>query len=461
MIATLAGLYRTRVADGTDVLVPDDLAGKTPAEWLERSARIGIYLGRPSARPGVRLQPDPSLLIRELGRQKWLSDAGIDLVVLRDPSEIRAAFQNPHKWFAIINMIGEGFPAESPEQAGSMLEAIRNYVRNGGVWWEAGGGYSFFHALVPQKDAHFESANHAFCDFAALRSKAGNWACFGVQHRDEIYTPTHAEIIATGTPDARFGKYTHKFLAFAKPQQTVQLPQQQMVLGRPHRDVLQEYASRNDFTRGLEEKASSEVVEKLKRFILLKVSTGNLKNSARIAEQLPFPVLFHVADYLHGGFDKQYPDHLPPRTEVGTPEDLARLIQACRDKGHLFMPYTNPTWWCVNPKGPTFEQQGDAALSRDFDGSIYPEQYGLPTVQGYTICAWHPAVRAANDVIREQFTREYPVDVLFQDQVGARRSRWDTNRPRPIRAPILKASTGSPASILGSFHWGRKTDTIV
>jgi uncharacterized protein DUF6259 len=438
VIATLAGLHNLPAEDGTDVNVPTALAGKRPAQWLERPAHIGVFLGRPSARPGSRLQPDPSLLIRELGRQKWLADAGINLVVLRDPSEIRSAFESPRKWFAIVNLIGEGFPADSAEQADSMLLAIRDYVRNGGIWWEAGGGYSFFHGLVPQNDAHFESANHAFCDFAALNSQAGRWACFGIQHPDDIYIPAQAEIAATGTPDARLGKYTHKFLAFATPDDTVQLPKQQMVVGSSHRDVLGEYAKRNSFTQGLQQKASAEVVEKLKRSILLKVSTGNLRNAARIAEELPFPVLFHIADYLHGGFDKQYPDHLPPRSDVGTPEDLSHLIKTCRENGHLFMPYTNPTWWCTNPKGPTFEQQGDASLSRDFDGNIYPEQYGLPTIQGYSVCAWHPAVRAANDVIRNQFTQQYPVDVLFQDQVGARRSRWDTNPASPHPGAYLE-----------------------
>jgi hypothetical protein len=163
-----------------------------------------------------------------------------------------------------------------------------------------------------------------------------------------------------------------------------------------------------------------------------------LKESAKTADQLPFPVLFHVAEYLRGGFDRQYPDHLPPNPKVGTPEDLSALIRACRENGHLFMPYTNPTWWCVNPKGPTFEKHGAAPLSRDLDGKVYPESYGASTVQGYAVCAWHPAVRAANDTIREQFTQQYPVDVLFQDQVGARGPRWDTNPASPHPGAYLE-----------------------
>ena len=230
----------------------------------------------------------------------------------------------------------------------------------------------------------------------------------------------------------------HTFQAFAAPGSTRQLPMQQMVVGQPHRQALAEYGHRNGFTRGLADKAKPEVVAALKRSILLKVSTRKLTETTRIAEELPFPVLFHIDDYLHGGFDKQYPDHLPPNPDVGTAEDLSHLVNVCHSKGHLFMPYTNPTWWCVNPKGPTFEAQGEAPLARDLDGNLYPESYGLSTIQGYGICAWHPAVQAANDVTRRQFTHDFPADVLFEDQVGARGHRWDTNPAAPQAGAYLE-----------------------
>ena len=438
VIATLSRLYYQPVADGSEEPVPESLAGKAPAAWPQPPGRIGVILPRPAGRPGIRLRPDPAVLLSELAEKRRVSKDGMEVVVLRDASEVRDALGEPRRWFAIVNTLGEGFPAESSEEAASMLEAIRQYVRKGGIWWEAGGGYPFYQALIPRKDAYFETANRDFCDFAALDSEAGRWALFGVQRPDDMYIPARAEVAAEGSAENRIGRYAHTFLAFARPDMTVQLPAQHMVVGKPHRDVLREYGMRNEFTRGLTDKAHPEVVEKLKRSILLKVSTNDLKKSARIAEQLPFPVVFHIADYLHGGFDRQYPDHLPPRPEVGTPEDLSRLIKACQDNGHLFMPYTNPTWWCTNPKGPTFEKEGDVPLSRDLDGNVYPERYGAPTTQGYTICAWHPAVRAANDVIRSQFTEQYPVAVLFQDQVGARALRWDTNAASPHPGAYLE-----------------------
>jgi hypothetical protein len=438
VIATLARVYHQPPTDGTEVVVPGELAGQAPAAWPTQPRRIGLVLARPTGRPGVRLSTDAGQLLRELARQDWVVQAGIQVVALQDPGEIREALDAPREWFALINTIAEGFPAESADSVPSMLQAMRDYVRRGGTWWEAGGGYPLYHAVVPQQDGHFESANRDFCDFAALDSPAGRWALFGVQAPDSIFLPPRAEIASTGPAGQRVGRYRHAFLAFARAGETVHLPRQQMVLGVPHRQVLAQYASQNGLTRGLCDKASGDVVERLKRSILLKVTTRDLKASARIAEQLPFPVLFHIVDYLHGGFDKQYPDHLPPNPQVGTPADLTRLVEACRDNGHLLMPYTNPTWWCVNPKGPTFEKHGEAPLARDLEGNVYAESYGSSSIQGYTVCPWHPAVRAANDVIRQQFTEQYPVDVLFQDQVGARQPRWDTNPAAPVPGAYLE-----------------------
>ena len=438
VIATLSQLYRTPPTARSGGAVPTEFSGQPPSRWPAPPRRIGIVTATPAARPGVRLADNPKRWLTDLGQQAWVRQAGIEVVLLRDAAELRQALAESRRWFALVNTLGEGLPAEGPDQVRTMLGAVRQYVRNGGIWWETGGGYSFHYGVVPSSEMAFRTGNRDFCDFAALRASAGQWSLCGVQSPEELFVPAQAEIRAYGPVDARRGSYEHTFQAFASPGKSRQLPQQQMVIGQPHRQALAEYARRNGFTRGLADKAKPEVIDALKRSILLKVSTRKLSETVQIAQQLPFPVLFHIADYLRGGFDKQYPDHLPPNPAAGTAEDLSRLVQVCRSRGHLFMPYTNPTWWCVNPKGPTFEVQGEAPLSRDLDDKIYPESYGLSTIQGYAICAWHPAVQAANDITRRQFTEDFPAAVLFEDQVGARGHRWDTNPAAPHAGAYLE-----------------------
>lgn len=450
VIATLAHVRRTPPSGGRQVAVPVDLAGKVPAAWPEPPSRIGLVIAPPTGRPGVRYDDPTSRLVAELQRQDWFRQGNMSVEMIQTPETLSAALAEPRDWFALINTIPEGFPAAAAAEAENMLAAIREYVRAGGVWWEAGGGYPFHAAVIPADEMVFRSANRAFCDFGALDSQAGRWSLFGIQPPESIYVPALAELRASGAAEQRTGYYSHVFQAFARQGATRSLPLQQMVIGRPHRQALADYGRRNGFQRGLHDKASAAVVEKLKSSILLKVSTRRLTETTAIAEKLPYPVLFHIVDYLHGGFDKQYPDHLPPRPEVGSPADLAALVEACRRRGHLLMPYTNPTWWCTNPQGPTFEREGEAPLARDLAGNIYPERYGESYTQGYTITAWHPAVQKANAVIRRQFTEEYPVDVLFQDQVGARGHKWDTNPASP-----------DPGAYLEGIHRIAQTDAAV
>jgi len=136
-----------------------------------------------------------------------------------------------------------------------------------------------------------------------------------------------------------------------------------------------------------------------------------------------------VWDYLHGGFDKQYPDHLPPNPSHGTPDEFAALITATHAAGDLFMPYTNPTWWCDGPPGPTLIEHGHAPLLVDRHGNNVKEVYGANF--GWSLCAFHPAALAAEKSILTSFTTDYPVDVLFQDQIGARSPAYDFNPASP------------------------------
>jgi hypothetical protein len=151
--------------------------------------------------------------------------------------------------------------------------------------------------------------------------------------------------------------------------------------------------------------------------------------TARLSD-LPAPALLHFEEYLSGGFDKEYPDHLPrTHPSFGTVAQFTNFLAQARARNQLTMPYTNPTFWGVDPKGPTFLATNDAPLLVNLDGSYnYEEYFGEG---GMTVTPWHPAVQAANRNTRNQFLTNYPVDVLFQDQVGARTWQYDINPAAP------------------------------
>ena len=204
-----------------------------------------------------------------------------------------------------------------------------------------------------------------------------------------------------------------------------------MQVGAPARKSLLAYREANGLTRPLEDKMPHEVLEKFKRSVLVYYD-GNCAQLLRNLELLPVPAQIHFAQYLQGGFDKQYPDHLPPRADFGTPDEFRRFFDRAHALGHLLVPYTNPTWWCDGPKGPTFERFGEAPLLKTLDGKVSFERYARN--YGFTVCHWHPAVQAANRRTREQFRDRYPVDILFEDQCGARGWRFDTNPASPSPA---------------------------
>ena len=78
-------------------------------------------------------------------------------------------------------------------------------------------------------------------------------------------------------------------------------------------------------------------------------------------------------------------------------------------------------------------------MLRHRDGSTNLENYSGN--KGYSLCFWHPAVQAAHRKVRRQMTEEFPSDVLFQDQIGARRCArrwtWNYNELEPLKASGL------------------------
>ena len=358
----------------------------------------------------------------------------VSVAEIASPAEMIKAVAGDD-FLAILNPYGESLPVGASQTLADNVQAIGRYVRGGGNWIEVGGS-SFFHAMRPAKYLSYESPYPPiFADFQHLDASAGSISVYRVQPRTWKPWAGATDPSAILIPgklgcggDEKGGYADRQFSAFAPAGKTWQTPVTRLVAAHDAADDLRAYALANGITKPLSEKVSPALLGKLKNAVLLRIG-GSLEELTAALPLMPTPTLIHVSEFLQGGFDKQYPDHLPPRADFGSSQQFVAFLADVHQRGHLFMPYTNPTWWCDHPRGPTFVREGEAPLTRDLDGKEIYEKYRIN--DGWTICFWHPAVKAANQKTLEQFTRDFPSDVLFEDQCGARTWRYDINPASP------------------------------
>jgi hypothetical protein len=359
---------------------------------------------------------------------------GLQIVELSSARDTLDALAG-NDFLAILNPYGEYTPVLEETGMTGTVAAIGRYVKAGGNWFEVG-GYPFYYELRPTYYYSYSTAYPpAFADFLHLDAAGGSVSLYGVQPMSwapwkgggnpaAIFVPGR---LAWGG-DEQGGYCERAFGTYIRPGTAWQSPPVRLALGNSVVEDLNAYCQANQITRSLETKMSPTALAAFKQSVLV-FFDGTCNEMLTHLDQLPAPALIHFARYLKGGFDKQYPDHLPPNPGWGTPAEFQALLARCRELGHLVMPYTNPTWWCDHPRGPTFLREGEAPLLRRPDGSLSYELYGAN--DGYTVCHWHPAVQAANRLTVRQFTDDYPVDVLFQDQCGARGWQYDMNPASP------------------------------
>ena len=369
-----------------------------------------------------------------LGRRRAVASRKAQVIELTTPTEMMDGLA-PDDFLVIINPYGEWTPVLEEGGMEETVAAVGRYVRAGGNWFEVG-GYPFYYEMLPLRYLSYGTSYPAgFADFHHLDTEGGAASIYGIQpqkwqpwegarNKEAIFVPGHLSCGA----DQDGGYCDREFATFVAPGETWRSPTVRLAVGSSAPKDLREYCRANHITRRLEDKMSPEVLDKFKNSVLVYYA-GTCKDKIEHLELLPTPTQIHFADYLRGGFDKQYPDHLPPRDQFGAAEEFHEFFDRCHELGHLVMPYTNPTWWCDKPKGPTFEREGEAPLLRKLDGGLSHERYASNV--GFTVCHWHPAVQAANRETVRLFTEEYPVDILFQDQCGARGWRYDTNPASP------------------------------
>ena len=348
------------------------------------------------------------------------------------PALLRALAAQDH--LLVVNPYGEFFPVDAPENYLARIDDLRAFVKSGGNWLETG-GYSFYYALHPGKYLSCSAPYPPlFSDFAQLATTDGRRvALYGVQPRpahEPWRNPAPFVPGETGVgADADGGWFFHAFAAYAKPGETVRTPRVRIRTGATLDAALADYAAANTLDVPLAAKITAPgALGKFKRAPLLHIH-GTAAGVRTALAHVPVPSIYHPSNYLKGGFDKEYPDHLPPHPSYGTMDELVALFRDARAQGHLVSPYTNPTWWCDHPRGPSFVAAGEAPLLVGLDGKPNHERYAQN--DGWTITYWHPDVQKANRKTVREFTQDAPVDLLFQDQCGARGWHWDFNPASP------------------------------
>lgn len=410
---------------------------------LKNAAKSGNAMRKRIAMFNVKFENDNGGGRLDMHRGRFRSDSSIlsydgdDYFVITSPAELLRAMKAKDT-LMIVNPFRGVLPVPYGMTSDAFASAVKKFVQDGGYWVERG-DYPFRYTMKPDGKKWLTLYGGAAGDFSHMKIAGINMGMYSVQPFDETRdfkkaTPFNkCTSIFSGTPEgASLGRY---WPYFVEKHENFELPVTRITFGKDLFKSAKSFCVDNKITRKYYDKAPRELLEKFAKSPVL-MFWGDIREDSRLVEKAPVPSIIHIATYCYGTYDSQYPDLLPPNAAYGTPEEFKALIDRIHERGLLFMPYTNNSWWCENPRGPTFTKYGNAGLVLNKDGLPCREIYGVPT--GYTTCMWAKEALDANARIIDGFKYEYPADVVFQDQVGSRNFiRYDTNPASPTRNSYL------------------------
>jgi len=391
--------------------------------------------------------------------------SGYEYISLKTPEEVINALES-ERVLALVNPYGEAVPVSSGGYK-EMMSAIKKFVIAGGNWFDTA-GLSFYWDFKPKYFNTYESIfPNSFADFMQLDGKDNQVAFYAVQPLDPqpwAGMQDHSKIFVVGNlacgGEANNGWMERYFVTHVKPNTSWKSPVVRIRFGTAT-DNLNAYNRDNRIDKTLDQKLPADVLKRLKDAPMVKFEAF-CRFFIESLPYLPVPSLIHYDRHLRYGYDKGYPDHLPPTPEkFGTPEEYMTFLRRAKQMGHFTMPYSNSSFWCENPRGETFKREGEVGLLRKADGTLNLEAYGHsdnPNT-GYSTTLWHPVIRKANQETVRQFKDDYPVDFLFQDQIGARATQYDWNPASPtvyaytagLMAQAAEDSQRMPLATEGGF----------
>ena len=287
--------------------------------------------------------------------------------------------------------------------------------------------------------------NGAFADYVSVESTQGKFAMYSLYGQGPIKPLEmgfiHDSINISNT------YYYHTFGAEAANNTTWTSPPVRIRISQSHAETINAYSQDNGLVAfpSLREKLGQRY-DQLVQFPLYKADIAQLKIPftqvyTSLLTQVPVPGLLHLVTYWPGGFDQNYPDFLPPDPQWGTTADLAAMIEKAHERNWLVMPYINPTWWHTNTITSTVLITEIAVLN----------ERGMPVYEcynshcGVVVSPYAPYVKQRLDQLIRQM-KDLRIDILFEDQIGARRWLTDYN-------------PSSPNPMAYSQGWVEHTDT--
>uniref|UniRef100_A0A7C4PGA9 DUF6259 domain-containing protein n=1 Tax=Anaerolinea thermolimosa TaxID=229919 RepID=A0A7C4PGA9_9CHLR len=279
-----------------------------------------------------------------------------------------------------------------------------------------------------------------FADFTGIRTAGGQVVLYTTPVAPPL-TPITYGFKFTGCSGQTSICWVHVIKPRVSPEKTWASPVLHIRIGGGWGEAMEAYRTDAgiDRVKSLGEKLGP-LFEKVSRAPLLKADASQLGLSfvdyPALLNRLPAPGLIHLVGYGPGGFDRNYPDFLPPDPRFGTTKDLARVAEEIRARGLLLMPYTNPTWW--DGKSPTLRTLPkevrllDVVVVND-QGMHLEECYGCPTDPhyGYVVSPYATFVQERLQRLMDDFSALKIADILFEDQIGARAAVYDYNKAAP------------------------------
>lgn len=312
----------------------------------------------------------------------------------------------------------------------------------------------------------------AFADYLALDVSGTHLAIYTVNPSPQPLCPAALGFIDDDvyTQDA-FMLY-HSFHTWVEDGKTWHSPIVQVCLGQSPQETITAYRKENgigDYP-SLTEKLGSRL-EPLSRAPLIKADAWFVNKPFQEwipeLDLLPSPSLLHLVAFQRGGHDENYPDFLPPDPRWGSTDDLRKLVEAAQERGILVMPYTNPTWW--DDESPTLTHLPSSSSIADVavldrEGQPVYETYGEHG--GYVVSPYAPLVQQRLASLMGQWWDEVPVDLVFEDQIGARPWRRDFNpaAPNPLSYSdswLEHTKLYSQWGLMTEMGWDRLAQTVV